>query len=160
MTPLEVSYTVRRSDVVWMYLGSWAARMLLIPGILCILFGLPTNPKYMTAELLFMVFGVVCLVGAPLLLSRMLMSMYGTDRLVGTSVQLKIDDRGIRGWPLAADMDTSWPRVRRARRLRGVITVPFRQFGTRAGWVPIPERALSSGQLETLRLLLKAKGLL
>jgi hypothetical protein len=83
-----------------------------------------------------------------------------TEQLVGETVRLQIDDEGVRGWPLAEDLDTSWDRVRRARRLGGVIALPFRNFGTRAGWIPIPERALTPEQLSDLRVLLAKKGLM
>jgi hypothetical protein len=44
--------------------------------------------------------------------------------------------------------------------LGGVITLPFRQFGTRAGWVAVPERAMTADQLAEFRALLSSKGLM
>jgi hypothetical protein len=161
MTTLEVTYTVKRSDIAWMYLGSWAAKIAAVPGLLVILIGLPTNPKFPLSEALgFMAFGAVCVVAGPLLLLWMLMGMYGTNRLIGHTVKLHISSNGVRGWPPAEDVPTTWQKIRRIHRLRGVITLPFQKFGTRAGWIPIPERALSSEELATLHTLLRDKGVM
>jgi hypothetical protein len=86
--------------------------------------------------------------------------MYGAGKLVGTTVHLSVDADGVSGWPLAPEMDRSWSTIRRARSLRGVVTLPFRQFGTRAGWVPVPERAMAPEQLSEFRGLLASKGLI
>jgi hypothetical protein len=156
---LQVVYTVRRADLLKMYLGSWAAWITVVPGIVCFLFGIGglTSPKDpVSTDLLFIAFGVFFLLVGPLGLSLVLIRMYG-GRLIGTVVHLFVDDVGVWGWPLAADIETTWPKVRRARKLGGVITIPFRQLGTRAGWVPVPERALSQEDREALRRLLTAK---
>jgi hypothetical protein len=117
------------------------------PGVAIVLLGilgLPSSDGSWGVTIEAIGFGVACAVVAPLLLVWMLLSMYHTARLIGKKVHLVIDDAGVQGWPLAPYQDRSWPRIRKVRRLRGVITLPFRQFGTRAGWVPVPERALTT----------------
>jgi hypothetical protein len=158
MARVSMAYEVRRSDFVWMYLGSWAARIAIAPGLLLILIGIPTNPRIPFVNYLFLIVaGLVFLVVAPLALCWILMAMYGANRVVGQTVHFTIDDEGIRGWPIAEYIDTSWSRAGRARRLRGVITVPFHQCGTRAGWVPIPERAIDPGKRDELLAQLAAR---
>lgn len=145
-----------------MYLGSWVGKAALIPGVLCILIGIPTNPAIPPANYaFFVIFGAVLLFATPLFLCGMLMLVNGTETVVGKQVRLLLDDEGVRGWPLARDVDTSWPRVRKTRSLGGVMTLPFRQpFGARQGWIPIPERALTPQQREELHSLLVSKGLI
>ncbi len=160
---LEIVYTLTLSDLVWMYLGSWAARMAAAPGFLCVVFcvagwpsaGIPIASylEILGACLVFMALG-------PLLFLLGALGMYGSRRFVGTTVRLSIDDQGVRGWPLAKEMRLTWAQIRRVRSVRGVITLPFRHFGTRAGWVPVPERAMTAGQLTDFLSLLADKGVL
>jgi hypothetical protein len=158
MARMGISFEVQRSDFVSMYVGSWGARIAMAPGLLLILIGIPTNPKFpLTDSLFFLIPGAVLLVAGPFALAWILMGMYGANRVAGQTVHLTIDDEGIHGWPIAEYVDTSWARAGRARRLRGVITVPFHQFGTRAGWVPIPERAIDPERRDELMALLSAR---
>lgn len=147
---LEISYKVRLSDLAWMYLGSWAARMMMSPGLLLLLAGLSqlANPD---AQPDLVVRGIAAgaaftVLGPALYCFAMI---YGISHVRGTTVHLTIDDDGVSGWPIATDMDRSWPRIRGARKLRGVITLPFRELGTRAGWVPVPERAMTQDNSRT-----------
>jgi hypothetical protein len=159
---VEISYVVRRSDFFWMYCGSWAARIALWPGVVALVFGVSglgtPDATPLGTVALFVALGLILLVVTPVLLCLILMSSYGASSVNGTFVQLRIDDRGVSGWPIAPDMDRTWPRIRRVHSLRGVVTLPFRQFGTRAGWVPVPVRALTREQLETFRKLLEHHG--
>ena len=160
---LEVTYTVSRWELLSMYLGSWGARMSAAIGAglaVIVVVSLPDGTVPLDEKIRLFGFGVALAVLGPLLLSWMLLSMYGTGRLVGTEVHLVIDDDGVRGWPVAPYQDRSWSRIRRVRRLGGVITLPFRQFGSRAGWVPIPERAMTPQQLEEFHTLLIGNGLM
>lgn len=161
---LEVQYTLRLADLLSMYLGSWAARIAAAPGVICLLLllvGWPPPADVPVASYLGMaVVAAMGAAGGPLLLIYMLFVRYQARSLVGTKIRLSIDDAGLWGWPLASQIDRSWPRVRRARRFRGVITLPFREFGTRAGWVQVPERALTAKQLAEFRGLLASKGLM
>jgi hypothetical protein len=160
---LEVTYTVRRWDVISMYVGSWGARTSAAIGVglaVMVIVSLPDGTLPIDEKIKLFGFGVALAVLGPLLLAWMLLSMYGTGRLVGKEVHLVIDDKGVRGWPVAPYQDRSWPRIRKVRRLGGVITLPFRQFGSRAGWVPIPARALTTQQLEELDALLVDNGLI
>ena len=160
---LEVTYVVSRWDVVSMYLGSWAARMVAAPGVaiaVMAILSLPPDHVPLTEKIEVLGLGLACAIVAPLLLVWVLVSMYQTARLIGKKVHLVIDDGGVQGWPLAPYQDRSWPRIRKVRRLWGVITLPFRQFGTRAGWVPVPERALTTEQLTAFRALLTSKGVM
>jgi hypothetical protein len=160
---LEVTYVVSRWDVVSMYLGSWAARMVAAPGVGLVLLAITQlpNARYSLMDKI-QTFGLwlALAILAPLVLVLALMSMHGTTRLVGKKVHLVIDDAGVQGWPLAPYQDRTWPRIRKVRRLRGVITLPFRQFGTRAGWVAVPECAFTAEQLTGFRALLISKGVL
>lgn len=141
---LEVTYVVSRWDVVSMYLGSWGARMAAAPGVAIMLISIlsfPSGRISLAEKTQVLGFGLALAIMAPLGVALGLMSMYQTARLIGKKVHLVMDDAGVQGWPLAPYQDRSWPRIRKVRRLWGVITLPFRQFGTRAGWVPVPERA-------------------
>ena len=162
MVDIKVSYTVRRSDFVLMYLGSWAARCTLVPGLLSVAIGIPyVNPQGpIGTNMTFIAFGIFLMVVGPLALCWLLMGAYGSSKVVGSTVHLRIAGHGLSGWPLYPHMDRSWPRIRRARSFGGVIALPFRQFGTRAGWVPVPERAFSTEELKAFRALLKSKNLL
>jgi hypothetical protein len=160
---LEVVYIVSRWDVVSMYLGSWAARMVAAPGVAIVamaILSLPPDHVPLAQKIGVLGLGLACAILAPLGLVWVLVSMCGTTRLVGKKVHLVIDDAGVQGWPLAPYQDRTWPRIRKVRRLRGVITLPFRQFGTRAGWVAVPECAFTAEQLTGFRALLISKGVL
>ena len=167
---MSVGFEVRRSDFIWMYLGSWGLPIALAPGLLLIVIGLsgivpmflglPRDPTIPFANYLFLgAVGLAALVAGPAYLCFLLAKGDGIDRVVGRTVSLRIDDAGVWGWPLAKEIDTSWEHVRRARSLGGVIALPFRKFATREGWVPIPERALTPGQRRDLWVLLAAKRL-
>ena len=159
---LEVNYVVRRWDVLSMYLGSWGARIAAAPGaviVLMVVLALPSGRISLSEKVTMFGFGLASAILVPLGVVLLLMAQYGTARLVGKEVHLSIDGSGVHGWPLAPYQDRSWPRIRKVRRLRGVITLPFRQFGTRAGWVPVPERALEPEQLAALWDLLVRKGI-
>lgn len=160
---LEVVYVVSRWDVISMYLGSWGARVSGGLGVglaLMAVVSLPNGRVPMEEKVQVIGLGLAIAILGPLLFVWMLVSMYGTTSLVGRKVHLIIDESGVRGWPLAPYQDRTWPRIRKVRRLRGVITLPFRQFGTRAGWVPLPERAFTPDELIAFRALLTAKGLM
>jgi len=161
---IKIVYEVRRSDLVSMYLGSWGARLAAIPGLVCFFVVLAAWPPpaddpiasylgMLGASVLFTALG-------PLVFLYFMFGMYGAGRLVGTTVHLSVDDEGVSGWPLAPGLDRTWPTIRRARTLRGVVTLPFRQFGTRAGWVPVPERAMPPAQLSAFLGLLSNRGLI
>jgi hypothetical protein len=161
---MEITYEVRRSDLLWMYLGSWGARIAAMPGALFLLVLLigwpPDDDSQRGAVLLVMVFALAAAVTAPIVLCAALMLQNGTLRLIDSDVRIRIDDHGVRGWPIEPQMDRRWPLIRRARTLRGVITLPFQErAGFRAGWVPIPERAMTPQQRAYLRDLLLSKGL-
>ena len=161
---IEITYTVRLSDLAWMYLGSWAARLAALPGLSLMaawVMGWPPPADIPVATYFaFLGISIVTAAAGPLLLLPMLFMMNGTLKVVGTTVHLSVDNDGLSGWPLAPEIERTWPRIRHARRLHGVITLPFRQFGTRAGWVPMPERAMTSEQLVSIRALLASKGLM
>ena len=117
---LEVVYVVSRSDVVSMYLGSWAARMVAALGVAIVLvgiLGLPSSDGSWGVMIEAIGFGLACAILAPLVLVWVLVSMYRTTRLVGKKVHLVIDDLGVRGWPLAPYQDRTWARIRKVRRL-------------------------------------------
>ncbi len=154
---MEVTYTVRRSDSVWMYLGSWSARIALIPGILILV--IPIGRAGSISEfLVFLGWGSLCLIGMPALLCLQLLAINQANRVIGKTVTLRIDETGVSGWPLAGDLDCSWWRIRKVHSLRGVLTLPFRNYGTRLAWVPIPDRALDPGQRMQLAALLRSEG--
>jgi hypothetical protein len=160
---IEVTYVVDRRDLLFMYLGSWACRLAAAPGAAIILMAIvalpsPNDPPGQSLEVF--AFGLALAIGGPLLLVLMVFGQYGNAGLVGKKVHLTIDESGVRGWPLAPYQDRTWPTIRRVHRLGGVITLPFRQFGTREGWVPIPARALTSEQRSALSALLVRKGLM
>ena len=133
------------------------------PGLVAAALGLLglTPPLFHAYSVVVLVaFCVAMMVLAPIVLSLGLMSMYGASAVTGRTVHLRIDDRGVHGWPIASDMDRTWSRIRRVHSLRVVVALPFRQLGTRAGWVPVPERALTPEQLVAFRELLKSKGVM
>jgi hypothetical protein len=117
---LEVVYVVSRWDVVSMYLGSWAARMVAAPGVAIVamaILSLPPDQVPLTEKIEVFGLGLACAILAPLVLVWVLVSMYRTPRLIGKKVHLVIDETGVRGWPLAPYQDRTWPRVRKVRRL-------------------------------------------
>jgi hypothetical protein len=154
---ITVSYKVRVSDLAWMYVGSWAVRLMLAPGLFeLVVAATPGHPNSLEDAIV----GLVALVVGPLVVVLGLPVFNRTLPLIGTTVHLRIDDTGVQGWPAAGGLDQTWRRVRRVRRLRGVITIPFRQRQLdRRGWVPIPERALSPEQASFLADLFELKGL-
>lgn len=158
---LEINYVVTRWDVISMYLGSWGARLTALPGIVLMVMAIlswsSSLPMGEKVEVLGV--GLVSAAAAPAALVYYLCARYRTLRIVGGKVRLVVDESGVHGWPVAPYQDRSWPRMGKARRLRGVITLPFHQFGTRAGWVPVPERALTAEQLAMLKVLLAGRGL-
>ena len=167
---LIVSFKVRRSDFVWMYLGSWGLWIAIAPGLVGLaiglsgivpgLVGLPVNPDVPLTNVLFMVgFGLIALVVGPAYLCFLLARMNRIGEVVGKTVALSIDARGVWDWPLAEEIDTTWANASKARRLGGVTTLLFPQFGTRRGWIPIPDRALSVRDRQVFRDLLASNGL-
>jgi hypothetical protein len=151
-----------------MYLGARVAQItVLTPGLLLVLLALTAvvDPKGgLGTAAFFLASGAALLVAAPAYLFWLSTGQSGTRGLVGRKVVLHIDEKGVRGWPVAPSLDRSWSVINRARSLRGVITLPFRpRIGThlgytREGWVAIPERALTPHQLEALRGFLAAQG--
>lgn len=90
-----------------------------------------------------------------------LMTPVGLGRLLDLPINIHIDGTGIEGWPFWPDQDRTWESIKAARRLRGVITLPFPDpLGLRRGWVVIPERALSQQQRVEFNELLESRGLL
>ena len=159
---LEVTYVVGRRDLLFMYLGSWVGRLAAVPGAAIVLMAIVALPSNISLgeDLEGLGFGLALAIGAPLVLVLMLAGRYGTAQLVGKKVHLTIDASGVHGWPLAPYQDRTWPRIRKVHQLGGVITLPFREFGTRAGWVPVPVRALTPEQRSELAGLLVRKGLM
>jgi len=154
---IEVTYVVGRRDLLFMYLGSWVGRLAVVPGAAIGLMAIvalasPKDPPGQSLEVF--AFGLALAVGGPLLFVLMMFGQYGNEQLVGKTVHLTIDGSGVRGWPLAPYQDRTWPRIRKVHQLGGVITLPFRQLGTREGWVPIPERAPTAEQRSALSTLL------
>jgi hypothetical protein len=134
----------------------WIARFGVVVGLL--FFPLALGP-YNALELVLCGLGIIvfCVVGVPL----EMMSITGSGRLVGKTIKLTVDDVGVRGWPIAEDLDRRWDTVRRVWVRGGTIIIPFRSLpGSRKGWVVIPEAGLSPSQLSELKMLLRAKGLL
>jgi hypothetical protein len=160
---LRISFTIRFSDLLSMYLGSWAARIAALPGFVFLVIVLAAWPPPadipIGSYLGMLIASVGFLVLGPLLLTYFLFGMYGARSLVGSTVHLQLDETGLAGWPLAPELDREWTTVRRVRRLRGVTTLPFRQFGTRAGWVAVPDRAMSQTEFSTFFGLLIRRGL-
>jgi hypothetical protein len=156
---LRISFTVRWSDFIWMYLGSWGPRIAAIPGIVMMLIPIGRAAP-LTTYLFFEVGGLAVALVSFTYVCVGLLGWNNVARVVGKAVALEIDDNGVSGWPLGGDLDSSWWRIRKAYRLHGVTVLPFRNYGTRAAWVPIPDRALTTDQLDQLRELLVAKGLM
>ncbi len=157
---IVISYKVRLSDLVWMYLGSWAVRMLAAPGLFLLL--VAATPPYVNV-LADVEVGLASMVLAPIAAVVGLSVYNRTLPLIGTTVRLRIHEAGVQGWPAATGLDQTWPHVHRVRAFRGVTTIPFRQLGmpqgARRGWVPIPERALSTEQASFLKDLFERNGL-
>jgi hypothetical protein len=153
---LVVSYTVRWSDFVWMYLGSWGARIAAVPGIVFML--IPIGESGPLAQFLFFeVAGLALAIGGLLYVCVGLLIRHGVGRVVGKTVTIQLDGEGISGWSLAGDLDCSWWRVRKAYRVHGVTCLPFRHTGTHAAWVAIPDRALTKAEQLRLRDILAAR---
>jgi hypothetical protein len=156
---MSIGYVVRWSDFAAMYLGSWSVRLLAVPGLLLMAAPLGTSAPLVSYVLLIGGGFLLALVGV----AYTAIGMARWDRaasVVGRSITLRIDDDGVWGWPLAVDLDTSWGCLRKARRFWGVNTLPFRNHRTRAGWIPIPDRALSPEERKSLLDLLKRRGVI
>jgi len=103
---MSVGFEVRRSDFIWMYLGSWGLPIALAPGLLLIVIGLsgivpmflglPRDPTIPFANYLFLgAVGLAALVAGPAYLCFLLAKGNGIDRVVGRTVSLRIDDAGV-----------------------------------------------------------------
>jgi len=95
---VEISYRVRLSDLVWMYLGSWAARMMMSPGLVLLVAGLsglatPDAPSANTAARLVVAGAALAVLGPAFYCFGMI---HGISHVRGTTVHLTIDDDGSR----------------------------------------------------------------
>jgi hypothetical protein len=154
---VQLTYTVRMSDLFWMWLTSWFTPVTVAFGLFFIsaLFAPGDHPRALDGAAGIGVI-IAAFTVAPLYWSR----ITGMTRLVGMSIDLTVDPDGVGGWPIPIRGGRPWTRLRLPRIEDQVIVLPFRMSTSPLGWVVIPRRALTDDQLADLIALLRARGFL
>jgi hypothetical protein len=152
---VNITASIRRSSLFWMVQDSWTCRGGVLVGLVFAV-SAPTTPDPVALASLGLAFVAVCLVALPFYT----MWLAGYSALVGRTVHLVIDGRGVRGWPVGEDNVRSWGEARRVWRRPGVVVVQYSRWGMKPGArLAIPWNGLDPGQRTTLRELLMSKGL-
>lgn len=154
-------YSLSRGDLAWALLGSSAVRIGSVATLAFPLYALLAPAQDVGARISHIAIALFFCGLVPVLSVAVLMTSVGLGRLLDLPINIHIDGTGIEGWPFWPDLDHTWESIKAARRLRGVITLPFPDpLGLRRGWVVIPERALSQQQRVEFNELLESRGLL
>ena len=154
---MRIDFTVELTDLYWMWLTSWFTPATVAFGLFfASAFFVPgDHPRDLDLAC-----GIALIVAAFTVGPVYWLSITGMRRLVGRSVDLRIDDDGVSGWPVAIAGGRPWSRLRRPRIESRVVVLPFRKASSSLGWVVIPRRALTDAQLDDLVDLLRARGFL
>jgi hypothetical protein len=154
---MHVTYTVRMTDLFWMWLTSWFTPATVAFGLFFIsaLVAPGDHPRALDVAA-----GLGLIVAAFTVGPFFWIRITGMTGLVGVSIDLAVDSNGIGGWPIAIRGGRPWTRLHRPRIEDQVIVLPFRMSTSPLGWVVIPRRALTDAQLADLIDLLRARGFL
>jgi hypothetical protein len=154
---VQLTYTVRMTDLFWMWLTSWFTPATVAFGLFFIsaLLAPGDHPRALDVAA-----GVGLIVAAFTVAPIFWIRITGMSGLVGTSVDLAVDSNGVAGWPIPIRGGRPWTRLHRPRIEDRVIVLPFRMSTSPLGWVVIPRRALTDAQLADLITLLRARGFL
>ena len=150
---VALSFRVERRDLFWIYFDMWAGRLVILVGILLLMGGLSYgDPSAVVWFLAFVVFALVGITLEAMYLTR-------TGALVGTVVHVRIDQHGIRGWPVWPEIDRSWASIRGIKRRGGVLVLQVgrTEFSVRL-WICVPERVLTSDTIGALSSVLASEG--
>ena len=154
---MRLTYTVRMTDLFWMWLTSWFTPATVAFGLffLSVLLAPDDHPIALDVAV-----GIGLIVAAFTVAPFWWITVTGMSRLVGQSMDLAIDPDGVGGWPIAIAGGRPWGRLHRPRIEARVVVLPFRVSTSALGWVVIPRRALTDAQLIELTDLLRARGFL
>jgi hypothetical protein len=154
---VQLTYTVRMSDLYWMWLTSWFTPATVAFGLFFIsaLLAPGDHPRALDVAA-----GVGLIVAAFTVAPFFWIRITGMTGLVGMSIDLGVDPDGVGGWPIPMRGGRPWTRLGRPRIEDRVIVLPFRMSTSPLGWVVIPRRALTDAQLADLIDLLRARGFL
>ena len=154
---MRIEFTVRMSDLYWMWLTSWFTPATVAFGLFFVsAFFVPGNhPRDLDLAC-----GLGLIVAAFTVAPVYWMSITGMRRLIGQSVELQVDEDGVSGWPIAIAGGRAWGRLRKPRIEALVVVLPFRNATSPRGWVVIPRRAVTDAQLGELVALMRAHGFL
>ena len=154
---MQLTYTVRMTDLFWMWLTSWFTPATVAFGLFFIsaLVAPGDHPRALDAAAGIGLFAAAFTV-APFFWIR----ITGMTGLVGMSIDLAVDPDGVEGWPIPIRGGRPWTRLHRPRIEDCVVVLPFRMSTSPLGWVVIPRRALTDDQLADLIALLRARGCL
>jgi hypothetical protein len=152
---VRLSYTIRLTDLFWMWLTSWFTPATVVFGLFFIsaLFVPGDHPRALDAAA-----GIFLIVAAFTVAPLFWIRVTRTGALVGLPVVLLLDSTGVDGWPIVIAGGRPWDRLHRPRIESRVVVLPFRYLTSALGWVVIPRSALTDGQLESLVEILRARG--
>ena len=154
---MQLTYTVRMTDLFWMWLTSWFTPATVAFGLFFIsaLVAPGDHPRALDVAA-----GIGLIVAAFTVAPFFWIRITGMTGLVGMSIDLAVDPDGVGGWPIPIRGGRPWTRLHRPRIEDRVIVLPFRMSTSPLGWVVIPRRALTDAQLADLIALLRARGFL
>ena len=154
---MQLTYTVRMSDLFWMWLTSWFTPATVAFGLFFIsaLVAPGDHPRALDVAA-----GLGLIVAAFTVAPYFWIRITGMTGLVGVSIDLEVDPDGVGGWPIPIRGGRPWSRLHRPRIEDRVVVLPFRKSTSPLGWVVIPRRALTDAQLADLVALLRARGFL
>lgn len=154
---MRVTFTLRLSDLYWMWLTSWFTPATVAFGLffISVLFVPGDHPRSLDVAA-----GIALIVAAFTVAPLFWIRVTGTWRLVGRPIELVVDAGGVEGWPVPIRGGRPWSRLHRPRIEALVVVLPFRLATSSLGWVVIPRRAITDEQLAQLIDLLRARGFL
>ena len=154
---MQLTYTVRMSDLFWMWLTSWFTPATVAFGLFFIsaLVAPGDHPRALDLAA-----GIGLIVAAFTVAPLFWIRITGMAGLVGMSIDLGVHSDGVGGRPIPIRGGRPWTRLHGPRIEDRVIVLPFRMSTSPLGWVVIPRRALTDAQLADLMALLRARGFL
>jgi hypothetical protein len=154
---VQLTYTLRTTDLFWMWLTSWFTPATVAFGLFFIsaLVAPGDHPRALDLAA-----GIGLIIAAFTVAPLFWIRITGMAGLVGVSIDLALDPDGVAGWPIPIRGGRPWTRLRRPRVEDRVVVLPFRMSTSPLGWVVIPRRALTDAQLADLIALLRARGFL
>ena len=153
-----VTYKLRFSDLYWMWETSAAGLIgtaaFVSLGLMFIAVVLEPADNPVAADVGV---GILFLLLAPILVPFLMLFASGKFQMIGRSVRITFDDRGVDGWPVAAFRTTDWDDLRHPRLESRVLVLPF-SWPFADAWAVVPARAFSPEQFGRLLTILHGKG--